>query len=81
LRSAKNDRYYIGSTVDINRRFLEHSNGQVKATKYILPLELVFAQTFQTIKEARHVEYVLKNKKSRVIIESIIKEGRIGFIE
>ena len=81
LKSVKNDRYYVGSTVDINRRLIEHASGQVTATKNILPIEIVFKQEFVDIKSARIAEYKLKKKKSRTIIEKIIIEGRIGFIE
>jgi predicted GIY-YIG superfamily endonuclease len=81
LRSLKTKQYYVGSALNFERRFQEHSSGQVRATKYILPLELVFKQEFATAKEARQIEYRLKRKKSRVIIEKIIAEGKIGFAE
>ena len=81
LQSLKNGRYYIGSTNNFERRFAEHSNGSVKATKNILPIKLIFKQEFTDIKTARQIEYRLKKKKSRVIIEKIISDGKIGFIE
>lgn len=81
LQSLKNNRYYIGSTNNFERRYAEHSNGLVKATKNILPLKLVFKQEFADIKIARKIEYRLKKKKSKVIIEKIISDGKIGFIE
>lgn len=81
LRSLKTNNYYVGSTIDIERRLLEHTSGQVTVTKYIPPLELVFRQGFADIKFARQVEYKLKRKKNRMIIERIIAEGKIGFAE
>lgn len=81
LRSLKNNRYYVGSCLSLERRLFEHNSGQVKATKNIRPVELVFKQEFKDIKTARQVEYKLKKKKSRVIIEKMIVEGKIKFID
>ena len=79
LQSLKNNRYYIGSTKNIEKRLKLHNTGRVKATKYILPLKLVFIQEFENVKIARQVEYKLKLKKSRIIIERIINDGEIKF--
>lgn len=81
MRSLKNGSYYTGSAIDKNRRLVEHSTGLVKATKNLRPLEMVFFQEFADIKTARQVEYQIKKKKSKIIIEKIIKEGKIRFIE
>lgn len=75
-----NNRYYIGSTGNLKRRLFEHSNGLIKSTKNLLPVRLVFFQKFETPKEARRAEYELKKKKSKVIIEQIIKDGYLKFI-
>lgn len=80
LRSIKNSSYYVGSTINVDNRLAEHNQGRVKATKYLVPLELVFIEKFGTIKEARQAEYKLKKKKSRLIIEKIVAEGNIRFI-
>jgi len=72
-----NSRYYIGSTDNIDRRFDEHQRGLVNSTKNILPVKLVFFQPCLTLTEARKLEYKLKAKKSRIIIEKIIKDGFI----
>jgi len=77
LQSERNGRYYIGSTNNLERRVEQHQAGLVKATKYILPLKLVFSQAFFILKEARSIEYRLKKFKSRKIIEQIIKDGTI----
>ena len=80
LRSIKNSSYYVGSTINVDNRLAEHNQGRVKATKYLVPLELVFTEKFGTIKEARQTEYKLKKKKSRLIIEKIVAEGHRRFI-
>ena len=77
LQSQKNNRFYIGSTENIQRRFKEHCDGLVFSTKNIRPLELVFFQNYICIKEARKIEYKLKKLKSRKIIEQIIADKKI----
>lgn len=77
LHSVKVDRYYIGSTLDVERRKREHDDGFVNATKYLRPLELVFSQKYDTVLQARKVECKLKRMKSRVILERIIKDKKI----
>ena len=72
LQSKKNNRFYIGSTDNIIRRFEQHNKGSVVSTKNIRPLELKVIIPCATIKEARIFEHRLKDYKSRKIIEKVI---------
>jgi putative endonuclease len=74
LRSLKNSRFYIGSCIDIGKRFEQHNKGFVKSTKNLIPLKLEFYQRFNDAKAARQMEFKLKKFKSRKIIEEIIKD-------
>ena len=42
LRSEKDGFLYIGWTKDLKRRFSQHQSGLVDATKYRLPMQLVY---------------------------------------
>lgn len=76
LKSEKNGRYYVGSSINPERRLLEkHNKGLVMATKYLIPWIIVFKQEYKEIKVARQVEYKLKTFKSKVILEKIVKSG------
>ncbi len=77
LKSLKNQRFYIGSTNDLERRIFEHNSGSNKSkfTRDNCPFELVFSQEFETLILARKVEYKLKSFKSRKILEKIISDG------
>jgi putative endonuclease len=77
LQSAKNGRFYIGSTGDVNRRLIEHNWGQVKATRNKGPWELKLVQSYRSLKEARRVEYRVKKLKRRDYLERMINSGRI----
>ncbi len=72
-----NDRFYIGSTIDLEERLRQHSAGKVKSTCKVLPVELVFHQRYPSAADARKIEYRLKKLKSRKIIENIVREQRI----
>ena len=78
IRSLKDERYYIGSSTDPDKRLTErHNKGRVLSTKGYLPWELVFKQEYLDIKVARLAEKTLKSYKSRKVLEKIIKEGVI----
>lgn len=78
---CRNRRYYVGSTNNSIRRLNEHNAGKVKATKNILPVQLVFSQDCDTLTEARRLENIIKKKKSKSIIDKIVKDGFIKFVQ
>lgn len=49
--------YYTGSTVDLEKRFIEHQNGEgANHTKKRLPVELVYYEEFDRIDKAFYRE-------------------------
>jgi len=56
LFSAKLNKYYVGSTTDIERRLLEHNRGKEKFTKTGIPWLLVYKETLDSLPEARKRE-------------------------
>ncbi len=77
LKSNSKQRYYVGSTVNLARRLAEHQAGKVLSTKGLLPLVLVFKQSYVTFAEARTIEQRLKRFKRKDFIEKIIEDGQI----
>lgn len=75
LQSIKNQRYYIGSTNNLERRLLEHDRGLVSATKGLRPLALQRFILCPSITDARQAEYRLKKYKSRKIVERVLASG------
>ena len=74
----ENGQYYIGSSTDVNTRFVQHKSGTTKSLKGKKPIEIVFTQEFDSISVARKVENKIKRYKSRKIIEKIIKDKVIN---
>lgn len=71
IKSNTKKWYYVGSTNRLSERLDEHNKGKVKSTKHYLPFNIVFAKDFNSEKEARSYEKMLKDK--RIEKERIIK--------
>ena len=66
------DSYYIGSTIDLDRRLRQHQNGEgANHTKKRLPVELVYSEEFQRIDLAFYREKQIQ-KWSRKKKEALI---------
>ena len=76
LFSVKLNKYYIGSTPDIERRLEEHNRGKEKFTRTGVPWKLVYKEIFDDLKLARQREAHIKKMKSRKFIESLISSAR-----
>ncbi len=58
-------RHYIGSAVDLDARFRQHSRGHTATTKRLGDtLEVVARKEVPTLSEARKIERSLKRKKN-----------------
>ena len=80
LKSQKNGRYYIGSTLDVSERLKKHNSGQVYSTSRLLPLELMLKQEYASVALARKAELKLKKLKRRDYVERIIRDGFIKIL-
>ena len=75
LYSQKLNRYYIGSAEDVVKRLQRHNAGYVTATRYGLPWELKYTESFASRSEALKRELEIKRKKSRVYVEWLISNS------
>ena len=72
LFSKTLNKYYVGSTPDLDRRIAEHNRGKEKFTKTGVPWILVYKEVFEELKQARQRESFIKKMKSRTYIERLI---------
>jgi putative endonuclease len=77
LESLKNGSLYIGSTVHLEVRLIEHAAGKSTYTSHLLPFKKVFSQQYTSLKQARKAELWLKKQKDKDFLKRIIQEGRI----
>jgi putative endonuclease len=74
LFSQSRQRFYVGSTADINDRLQRHNAGRSVATKAGAPWELVYTETFSTRSGAVCRELEIKSWKSAHSIRSLVGE-------
>ena len=74
LQSEVNGRYYIGITSDVKNRLRRHNTGKTKSTKAYIPWSLMCEVKFPTRQDAAGIERMLKNSKSRRVIEKYIDQ-------
>jgi len=76
LRSNIKDKYYVGSTGNLEDRLNRHNSGKSKYTKGGIPWKLVYIEEYNTRSEAVQREKQLKSWKSRVRLEKLITDAK-----
>ena len=74
LLSLKDEKFYIGSTSNLTKRFLTHQKGLVNATKNRLPLKLIFYEAYLDKYDAIRREDYLKSSKGKQTLRNMMKE-------
>ena len=75
LQSEVDNRYYIGQTNNVFKRFERHNRGNEKYTKKYIPWKLVFHKNFETRAEAMSLERKLKSFKNSAYLKQWITEN------
>ena len=75
LFSQSTDRYYTGSTNNLERRIQQHNSGYSKYTKHGIPWKIVYVEEFNDRSSAMKREMEIKSKKSRTYIDKIVLLG------
>ena len=75
LYSQKLDKYYIGSTGNLDGRLQRHNTSNTGFTSTGKPWEIKYFETFETKPGAMKREQELKKWKNRAIIEELINKG------
>ena len=73
LLSEKTNKFYIGSTGNLEDRIIRHNSGRSKATKSGIPWKLLYTEEFETRSEAIKREQELKSWKSHERIAQLVK--------
>lgn len=76
LQSLKDKKTYTGYTNNLENRLEYHNSGRVKATKNRRPLEVLFAESFETVKEAKARELWWKGKSGRKKLKEFFKHKK-----
>jgi putative endonuclease len=78
LISEKDRQLYIGYTNDLKRRLAEHFSGKSTATKYRLPLKLIYFESYPKWSDAKRRETYLKGgagkKHLKIQLQDTLRE-------
>ena len=75
-----NNQYYVGSTVDLERRTKQHRQKHTRTTTNRGFDAIVLKQEYATLNQARTVERKIKKLKRRDYIEKMIEDGYIEIL-
>ena len=73
LQSAKDNKFYIGSTNDLKRRLKEHKLGKNISTSKRLPVELIYFEGHLSKEDASRRERYFKTTKGKTTIRQILR--------
>ena len=73
LHSRKDNGLYVGYTKDLKKRFKQHSSGKSLATKYRLPVRLIYYEAFLMNADAKAREKYLKSGYGREQLKAILR--------
>lgn len=74
LHSQKDGLLYIGFAEDLEARMNRHKNGEVPATKFRRPLNLVFYEAYTIKSDALRREHYFKTTKGKVALRMMLKD-------
>ena len=60
LKSKKDRKCYLGSTINLKQRLKLHNDGRIFSTKYRRPLILVYYEAYLSEKDARKREQMFR---------------------
>lgn len=80
LFSKKDNKLYIGSTGNLKQRICQHKRGLVDATKYRLPVKMIYCEIFISKKDSLREERFLKSGKGRERLKELLKNIKSGSV-
>ncbi|HUV72520.1 MAG TPA: GIY-YIG nuclease family protein [Clostridia bacterium] len=75
LKSKKDNNLYTGFSQNLRERLKWHAEGRSQATKWRLPIELVYYEAYKDKTDARKREMFLKSGRGREIIKKQIENS------
>ena len=74
LLSQKDNKYYIGYTSDLKKRFKDHSDGKVTSTAVRLPLKLIYYEACLNEFDAKKREHYFKSGYGRRFLKNRLQQ-------
>jgi putative endonuclease len=74
LKSENSDEIYIGFTIDLRRRLLEHNQGLNLSTKKYMPWQIIYYEACLNESDAKRREKYLKTTQGGRLIKRRLKD-------
>jgi putative endonuclease len=74
IKSQKDQKYYIGSTSNVEARIAYHNSGRQRSTKNRIPFILVYTEQFASRIEAEARERQIKSYKGGLAFKRLISQ-------
>ena len=71
LLSKSTQKYYTGSTQDLQNRLLEHNSGETKSIRNGIPWEVVWQTLLPSRAEAMQLETKIKKRGTKRFLEDL----------
>lgn len=71
IKSISHDTRYVGVTVNLLKRLLEHNSGKCRYTKGRIPWCIIYTEEYKTLSEARKREIFLKSGQGRKFLDEL----------
>ena len=81
LYSTSKDRFYVGSTSEVEQRLKRHNAGATPSTKPGKPWKVVYTKQFDSKTDALKFEKYIKRMKSTRFISTLIQKGSSDGLE
>jgi putative endonuclease len=78
LQSLKDNKWYTGSTVDLQKRIEEHNDGRVESTKNRKPFKVIYYEACMNEHDARLREKYLKTAWGKRYLKNRLKNYLTG---
>ena len=74
LFSEKDQKFYIGYSMNLNQRIKQHKYGKVPSTNGRRPLKLIYYESFINKMDALRRERYLKSTKGRNMLHQLLRK-------
>ncbi len=71
------EKYYKGHTDDLKKRLMQHNQGMTKSIKHLIPLRIIYYESFETREIAIKSEKYWKTAAGRRYLQSQLKNGPV----
>jgi len=72
IKSLLDGRIYVGMTMNVSKRLMEHNSGKIKSTKGFRPWQLIYSESLPSRVEARNREKYLKSGSGKEFLKSLV---------